>query len=128
MEEPLEPINPMDEPARRRRPSRARARRSWPVRSPGSWRCTLTITSFDGSTVTVTTSPSTNVTKMQSISLGDLEVNENVVVRGTTANDGSVTANDVQTGMGNFGFGRRGAVGPGGPGGADDDLPQQQTS
>jgi hypothetical protein len=72
---------------------------------------TITISSFDGTTTTVTTTPSTTVTKSVQGSFGDLKIGQNIRAVGTTGSDGTVAATTVNEGAGGFGFfggGRRG--------------------
>jgi hypothetical protein len=58
---------------------------------------TLTITETGGKKVTVTTSSSTTVTVVETISLSDLAVGQQVMISGTTT-DGTFTAKVIQEG------------------------------
>lgn len=68
---------------------------------------TLTITDASGKTVTIKVPSSATVTANTEVSLADLAVGDTVVVRGETADDGTVTATTVTEGSGGFpgGFG-----------------------
>lgn len=70
---------------------------------------TLTLTKDDGSTLSMTTSPSTRVDLVRSIPVSSLATGETVRVMGTTASDGTVTAAVIDEGT-------AGGFGPGGPG------------
>ncbi len=90
---------------------------------------TLTLQERDGSTIKVTTTSSTQVTKIvdgtpQSAKLSDLTVGEPVMVRGTTASDGTVAATAIM--QGRPPRGGRGDAGPGGGFGPPPDDQQQQ--
>ena len=65
---------------------------------------TITISSFNGSTTTITTTSSTTVTKSVQGSFSDLAVGQNIRAVGTTGNDGTVAATDINEGSGGFGF------------------------
>jgi hypothetical protein len=65
---------------------------------------TITISGFNGSATTVTTTPSTTVTKSVQGSLTDLKVGQNVRAVGSTGADGSVAADSINEGTGGFGF------------------------
>jgi hypothetical protein len=86
---------------------------------------TLTLQTPDGQTVKVTTTSSTQITKVvngsvQSVSLSDLTTGQPVVAQGTTASDGTVAATSIRQGGGSRGPG-------GGPGfGPPPDQQQQQ--
>jgi hypothetical protein len=67
-----------------------------------------TVKGSDGTTYTLTTSPTTVVSLVKPSSLGGLQVGQTVRVSGTTAADGTVTATSVREGV---------TGGPGGPGG-----------
>ena len=81
---------------------------------------TLTLQTPDGQTVKVTTTPSTQITKVvngtaQSASLSDLTTGQPVIVQGTTGSDGTVAAAAIRQGGGPRGRGQ-GGQGQGGPG------------
>ena len=86
---------------------------------------TLTITESDSTKVTVTTSGGTAVTTASAASVLDLAAGETVEVSGTTASDGTVTATAIREGQdvapragfgpGGFAGGFPGAGIPGGP-------------
>jgi hypothetical protein len=59
---------------------------------------TLTITESDGTKVTVTTTGGTAVTTASSASVSDLAAGQTVEVSGTTASDGTVTATAIREG------------------------------
>ncbi len=59
---------------------------------------TMVITATDGTVYTVTTSSTTTVTKVTTSSLSALSVGEQVQVRGSTATDGTVTAERITEG------------------------------
>ncbi len=75
---------------------------------------TMTIATRDGSTVMVTVPEGTPVTSQVEVPLADLPVGSDVVVRGATGADGTVTADSVsEGGFGGFpGGGRRNAPAP----------------
>lgn len=58
----------------------------------------FTVTTADGTTLTVDTSASTVVTLVKASSLQALKVGEEIQAQGTTADDGTVTASSVRTG------------------------------
>jgi hypothetical protein len=88
---------------------------------------TLTLQTPDGQTVKVTTTPSTQITKVvngsvQSASLSQLTTGQPVIAQGTTGSDGTVAATSIRQGGGPRGGG---GGGPGfGP--PPDQQPQQQ--
>jgi hypothetical protein len=67
---------------------------------------TITVKLRDGSTVKVTTSGSTTVTKSEKSSVSDLSSGETVIVRGTKAGNGDVSATSIAEGA-TPGFGAR---------------------
>jgi hypothetical protein len=74
---------------------------------------TLTLTDNNGKETQVKVTDTTLIEKNQSVKLNDLTEGETVMVSGSTAADGTVTARSVQVApQGRFGFGG----GPGGPG------------
>ncbi len=79
---------------------------------------TFTVTSVQGTAVTVTTSSTTKVSVTKSGSVSDLKVGDQVVVRGKTSN-GTITATNIREGAlgGGLGF-RPGAGGGQAPNGA----------
>jgi hypothetical protein len=77
----------------------------------------LTVAQNDGTTKTVTTSPSTVVSIVKASSLQDLATGQTVTIQGKTNTDGTVTATAVEEGLAGFGPGRGGPGGPGGQGG-----------
>lgn len=82
---------------------------------------TLTVAQNDGTTKTVTTTPSTAITVLKPAVLQDLTTGDQVAITGTTNTDGTVTARTVREGAAGaiFGFGRGGrGGGGGGPGGS----------
>jgi hypothetical protein len=77
---------------------------------------TITISGFNGSTTTVTTTSSTVVTKSVQGALSDLKVGQNIRAVGTTGSDGTVAATSINEGAGGgFGFFGRGRRGQGTP-------------
>lgn len=62
----------------------------------------ITISGFDGSSITVTTTSSTTVTKNVPGSFSDLEVGQNVRAIGTTGSDGTVAATSISEGADGF--------------------------
>jgi hypothetical protein len=77
----------------------------------------LTLKEADGTTVRVTTSSSTDITKHQTITISGLTVGDQIAATGTTATDGTVTATDVV----DLGAGAAGV--PGGFGDGPDGTP-----
>jgi hypothetical protein len=73
---------------------------------------TITIKLQDGSTVKVTTSGSTTVTKTDKAKVSDLSKGETIVVRGTKDSDGNLAATTVTEGQAG-GFGARPGAGTG---------------
>jgi hypothetical protein len=69
----------------------------------------ITVQTSDGSTKIVLLSDSTQITKSETGSMSDLTSGEDVVVNGTTNDDGTVTADSVRLGAG-LGGGAPGAV------------------
>ena len=73
---------------------------------------TITLKLPDGSTVKVSTSATTKVTKTSKATVGELKSGERIVVRGAKGSDGSVAATSVTEGQGGFGV-RPGGTVPG---------------
>jgi hypothetical protein len=61
---------------------------------------TLTMTNQNGSRTVVNVTDTTLIQKQASVALGDLQVGETVVVSGSSASDGSITARMVQVSSG----------------------------
>jgi hypothetical protein len=78
---------------------------------------TLTLTGPNNQAMTVSTTPTTAVSVLKQVSVGDLTVGQPVVVRGPTNSDGTITANTVQEGAAGF-MRRFGGQGPAGGQGA----------
>jgi hypothetical protein len=78
---------------------------------------TLVVTLNNGTTKTVTTSPSTTFSVVKASSLQELTTGQPITVQGPTGSDGTVTAKTVEQGVGGFGGGGFGG-GQGRPGGA----------
>ncbi len=57
----------------------------------------VTITKQDGSSVRVQTAESTLIEKSMTVTLAELTVGEQVIVSGTTNEDGSITARSIQS-------------------------------
>lgn len=67
----------------------------------------LTMTDQNGTKTVVTVTDTTLIQKQASVTLGDLQVGETVIVSGSTTSDGSITARSVQVSSGQ-GFGQPG--------------------
>ena len=78
---------------------------------------TFTVTDNNGTTKTVNTNGSTAVSVLKNVSLNDLATGQQIIVRGTTNSDGTVTATNVLEGVGGFGRGGFGGRFGGGGGG-----------
>jgi hypothetical protein len=77
----------------------------------------LRVRSFDGTTLTVTTSSSTTVTKRTRSNVGALHVGQSIVAVGSTASDGTVSATAItegEAGLGGFSGRRFGGIDPSG--------------
>lgn len=66
----------------------------------------MVVTNADGKETQVTVTDTTLIEKQASVTLADLEVGETVIVSGSQAADGNITARSVQVGAaGRFGWG-----------------------
>ncbi len=85
---------------------------------------TITVSTFNGGTATITVSSSTKITKTQATTVSHLAKGQRIIVIGTTDSDGSITATAIRDGNGGFGAGiggrfrGNGQFGPGGPNGS----------
>lgn len=76
----------------------------------------MVITGTDGKQTQVKVTDTTLIEKQASVTLADLETGETVMVSGSKADDGSITARSVQVGaLGRFGGGAPGAAPEGAP-------------
>ena len=73
---------------------------------------TLTVTQNDGTTKTVNSNGSTVVSVLKAVSINDLTTGQAVTVRGNNNSDGTVTASNVEEGLGGFGRGLGGGQPP----------------
>ena len=68
---------------------------------------TMTIATPDGRTITVVVPDGTSITSTVEVTLADIPVGSDVIVRGTEGDDGTLTADSVTEGTGRFPAGGR---------------------